>query len=172
MKSTNKSGSAIPIVLIFATLMFTMGLAYSKMTQSSKIQTNQINERIKLDYAIESMAELALLKYQLYPADFYACEELKSQGNSSFYETFIESKVTGNDAPFWTNDSHAVSSFSNAPVHCELVSMQLFTNQKWGKEALKVEVHAVYDDIYHKTIDKTGTRVFQTERFIDNEMLK
>ena len=167
-----KYGSAIPIVLIFSFLMLVMGLAYSKLTQSSKIQTIQIDERIKLDYAIESMTELALLKYQLYPADYYACKELDDQGNHTYMNQFLERNVTGQNVPFWQNDESCISSFNNKPVHIELIDMRLITSEKWKTEALKVDVHADYTDLYGRDINKTGTKLYEVERITDKQLIE
>ena len=167
-----RNGSAIPIVIIFAFLMLVMGLAYSKMTQNSKIQTIQIDERVKLDYAIESMAELALLKYQLYPADYYVCKELEEKGNKAYMNLFLEKGVTGNDVPFWQNDESCKSSFNNKPVHIELINMKIITTEKWNTEALQIDAYANYNDLFGRDIDKTGTRIYEVERFTDTQLIE
>ena len=167
-----KLGSAIPIVLIFSFLMLVMGLAYSKLTQTSKIQTIQIDERIKLDYAIESMTELALLKYQLYPADYYVCKELAEKNNPTYMNQFLERGKTGNNTPFWQNDETCVSSFNNKPVHTELIDMSIITSEKWKTEALKVDVHANYTDMFGRDIDKVGTKLYEVERITDKQLIE
>ena len=168
----NKSGSAIPIVLIFSFLMLVMGLAYGRLTQNSKIQTIQIDERVKLDYAIESMAELALLKYQLYPADYYVCKELEEKGNDTYIKQFLEKGVTGNNVPFWQNDENCKSSFNNKPVHIELIDMKIITTEKWNTEALQVDAFANYNDMFGRDIDKTGTRLYEINRITDTKLIE
>ncbi len=168
----NKLGSAIPIVLVFSFLMLIMGLAYSKLTQTSKIQTIQIDERVKLDYAIESMAELALLKYQLYPADYYVCKELEEKGTDTYMKQFLEKEVTGDDVPFWQNDDNCKSSFNNKPVHIELINMKIITTEKWNTEALQVDAYANYNDLFGRDIDKTGIRLYEVERFTDTSLIE
>ena len=167
-----RNGSAIPIVLIFSFLMLVMGLTYSKMTQNSKIQTIQIDERVKLDYAIESMAELALLKYQLYPADYYVCKELEEKGNKTYMEMFLEKGVTGSDAPFYQDDNNCKSSFNNKPVHIELINMKIITTEKWKTEALQVDAFANYTDMFGRDIDKTGTRIYEVNRITDTKLIE
>ena len=61
MRRNNNSGSALPLVLVFAFLMLVIALAYGRLTQTSKGQSVQIDERMKMDYAMESISELALL---------------------------------------------------------------------------------------------------------------
>ena len=41
-----KKGSALPLVLVFSFLLLTIAMAYSKLTQTSKLQSVQIDERI------------------------------------------------------------------------------------------------------------------------------
>lgn len=168
MKRKYNSGSAIPIVLIFSAIMLIIGLAYSKMVQTSKTQTIQIDERIKLDLAIESMAELALLKYQLFPADFYVCKDLKKRlNNSEYFDQFLEKGVTGKDAVFWQNNTDMKSSFNETPVHIELRDMDIVTTEKWKTEALQVIAYANYIDIFKRDVDKTGVRFFELDRITD-----
>ena len=160
MSKPKKFGSAIPMVLIFSLLLFAMGLAYSKSTQQSKIQTIQIDERIKLNFLAESMAELAMLKFQLYPADFYVCQDLAdNKGNPAYLNDF-----TVNAAEFRVDDNSSDSSFNNQPVHIELKDMRILTDNKWKKEVLSIEIVASYLDIFQRPVDKVLKRVVEVER--------
>lgn len=158
-----KKGSAVALCLIFATVLLMMGLAYSKLTSTSKKQTVQIDERIKLEYLAHGVTELALLKFQLYPADFYACLEASRLGKSEYLKTFTvgapEFQFTGKNA-----ENKSVSSFNNTAVNLQLASMTVLTNNKWNKEVLYIEAFANYTDQYHKSIDKVVTRLVDLDR--------
>ncbi len=172
MKKNSKSGSAIPLVLIFAFIMFVLALAYSKLTQTSKLQSVQIDERLKMDYAMESISELALLKYQLYPADYYVCRELARApyNDNTYYEQFLERGVT--NTPFRMIDNHCISNFNKKEVNVELGSIEIITTNKWNTEALIVTSSANYSDIYGRTIDKTNTRLYEIQRFTDTSLIE
>lgn len=161
MKNKDKNGSAVALSLIFSTVLLVMGLAYSKMTQTAKIQTVQIDERIKLDYLANGLTEMALLKFQLYPADFYACAEAASvSGNISYLEAFGASATEF----IMANDQNSISSFNDAGVSLQLASMTILTNQKWRDEVLYIEAKANYLDQFGRVIDKTVTRLVEVQR--------
>ncbi len=159
-KSCNlKRGSAVALCLIFATVLLMMGLAYSKQTATSKRQTVQIDERIKLEYLAHGVTELALLKFQLYPADFYAClEASKLDKNTSYLRDFTtgasEFRFTGSNA-----ENKSVSSFNTTALNLELASMTILTNNKWNNEVLYIEAVANYTDQYNITIANVGERL-------------
>lgn len=157
-----KKGSVMALCLVFATVLLVMGLAYAKMTSTSKVQTVQVDERIKLEYLANGITEMALLKFQLYPADFYACMEAANSDkhNDSFLKKFTI------EAPEFTirGDKNSHSSFNDSGLNLQLASMTILTNQKWRDEVLYIEALAAYEDIYKKSIDKRVTRIVELER--------
>ena len=162
-----KRGSAVALCLIFATVLLTMGLAYSKLTMNTKKQTIQIDERVKLEYIANGITELALLKFQLYPADFYACLEAASW-SASFGPNIPGSPINkfAKEAPeFQINgDTHSTSSFNNAGVNLKLDEMLIITNSKWKNEVLSIKASANYQEQSGKWINKTVTRLVNLNR--------
>jgi len=172
MKKNNKlkRGSAVALCLIFATVLLVMGLSFSKMTSTSKKQTVQIDERIKLEYLAHGITELALLKFQLYPADFYACVEAASW-SKDFRPTGKPKDETPwarftTEAPEFKSilENKSASSFNNTAVNLQLASMTILTNNKWKNEVLYIEALANYNDQYNKNIDKKVTRLVDLNR--------
>ncbi len=166
MKTFNKykknKGMALILALVFATVLLQMAIAYSSMTQGNKPQTVQIDERIKLEYLAHGLTELALLKFQLYPGDYYAAWEAYSDyGNSSYLEDFTILAPEFQIANF----ADSKSSFNETPVSINLASMAIFTDNKWNQEALFIQAEATYDDQYGRTINKDAIRVVSVERF-------
>mgnify|MGYP003431076939 CR=1 FL=1 len=163
-KSSNiKKGSAVALCLVFATVLLMMGLSFSKMTSTSKKQTVQIDERIKLEYLAHGITELALLKFQLYPADFYACMDAANLGEPKHLVSFTtgspEFQFTGKNS-----ENKSASSFNNTAVNLQLASMTILTNNKWKNEVLYIEALANYNDQYNKNIDKKVTRLVDLNR--------
>lgn len=155
----SKKGSAIALCLTFATVLLALGLAYSKQTSNNKRQTVQIDERIKLDYLAQGMTELAILKYQLYPADFYACMEAKKYGKDEYFNSF-----TMADEFRIIDDKYSKSSFNETGINLEVASFSILTDNKWKKEILYIEAYANYLDQFGKDINKTVRRVVDLNR--------
>lgn len=154
-----KKGSAIAFCLTFATVLLTMGLAYSSLTANNKKQTIQIDERIKLDYLAQGMAELAVLKYQLYPTDFYACMEASENGDDSYLKKYTmaeEFRIIG--------DKSSKSSFNENGINLEVASFTILTDNKWTNEVLYVEAFANYFDQFGRDINKRVTRIVDLNR--------
>ena len=163
MKKNNnnlKRGSAVALALVFATVLLVMGLAYSKMTVGHKRQTVQIDERIKLEYLAHGITELALLKFQLYPADVYACEEAASYGRVDFIQKFAEKA----DEFRFLHDKYSHSSFDKTEISLMLATMTILTNNKWNNEVLFIAASATYTDSFGRTLDKDVTRIVDLNR--------
>jgi len=162
-KISRRRGMALLLALVFAVVLLQMALAYSKMTSQSKPQTNQIDERIKLDFLAHSLTELALLKFQMFTADYYGCLEAAQKGDSSHLLAF----TTG--APEFTvmNFSGSKSSFNIAPVNIQLATMTILTDNKWKTEALMIQAVAAYKDQMQRDISKDAVRLVSIERRIN-----
>lgn len=64
-------GTALVIVLVFSTVLLTFGLFYLRtVSQSMPINPLQLR-RIQADFLAEGIANIAMLKYQELPSDFY-----------------------------------------------------------------------------------------------------
>ncbi len=162
IKSRNlKKGSAIAFCLTFATVLLVMGMAFARLTMNNKKQTVQIDERIKLDYLAQGMTELAILKFQLYPADFYACIEASSKYKKDEY---LEKFTVRSEEFTIRNDKNSYSSFNDTGINLQIASFTIFTENKWKDEVLYVEATANYTDQYGKIINKTVKRVVNLER--------
>ncbi|MGM0598870.1 MAG: hypothetical protein ACQETH_03525 [Candidatus Rifleibacteriota bacterium] len=164
-KNNPRKGMALILALVFAVVLLQMALAYSSMTKSSKPQTIQIDERIKLDYLAKGLTELALLKFQLYPGDFYACWEAAEKGNDKWLKSFTT------QAPEFTinNFTESSSSFNNQAIGIQLASMALYTDNKWNKEALFIQAGAEYTDQYGRNISKDAIRIVSVKRRLTRE---
>ena len=67
-----KRGTAIVIVLVFATALLTFGLFYLRViSQGTTLNPLQLR-KIQADFLAEGVANIAMLKYQELPSDFYS----------------------------------------------------------------------------------------------------
>lgn len=164
LQQNPRKGMALILALVFAVVLLQMAIAYSGMTRGTKNQTVQIDERIKLDYLAHGLTELALLKFQLYPGDFYACWEAHKMGNSAYLNKFTT------DADEFKNPifSESTSSFNNVAVGLQLASMAIFTDNKWNTEALFIQAGASYQDQFGRSISKDAVRIVSVQRVTKN----
>lgn len=158
-----RKGMALLLALVFAVVLLQMAISYSGMTGQSKPQTVQIDERIKLDYLAHGLTELALLKFQLYPADYYACWEAAQKGDDSYLKKFT---IEAGEFTI-TNNSDSKSSFNETPINIQLASMAILTDNKWKTEALLIQAGAAYTDQYGRNISKDAVRLVSTERILN-----
>ncbi len=157
-----RKGAALILALVFAVVLLQMAIAYSSMTRASKPQTIQIDERIKLDYLAHGLTELALLKFQLYPSDFYAAWEAAKKGQKMYLNDFtIKDPEFG--IPEFTQSN---SSFNKAPVSIYLASMAILTDDKWKTEALFIQAGADYQDQFGRNISKEAVRLVSLQRIL------
>lgn len=160
--NSSRKGMALILALVFAVVLLQMAIAYSSMTKNTKSQTIQIDERIKLDYLAQGLTELALLKFQLYPGDYYACWDAYKLGKKEYLEKFADpTKATE-----FNLDGFAASksSFNEQTINIQLASMSIFTDNKWKTEALFIQAVAGYSDQFGRSVSKDAIRIVSVER--------
>ena len=67
-----RKGSALAVALVLSTVLLVLGLSYSKLTQQTNMPTQKIDEKIRLKYLADGLAQIAMLKFQKFPSEFYA----------------------------------------------------------------------------------------------------
>ncbi|MDN5277974.1 MAG: hypothetical protein PWR01_1939 [Clostridiales bacterium] len=161
-RKNSKKGMALVMALVFAVVLLQMAIAFSSMTQTSKPQTVQIDERIKLDYLAHGLTELALLKFQLYPGDYYACWEAHELGTDNYLNRFTI------NAPEFTiaNFTDSKSSFNDQAIGIQLASMAIYTDNRWKTEALFIQAGAEYTDQFGREISKDAVRIVSLQRVL------
>jgi len=156
----NNKGTALVLALVFAVVLLQLALAYSSMTRNTMPQTVQIDERIKLDHLAQGINELAVLKFQLFQADYYAAWEAAGLGNRQFLNDFTI------NAPEFTINNFTVSSssFNAAPIGMQLASMALVTDNRWRNEALYIRSIAEYEDQFNRTVSRDAVRILSVDK--------
>lgn len=163
MKKKN-AGMALVMALVLAVVLLQMAISYSGMTRNSRPQTTQIDERIKLEFLARGITELAILKFQLFPSDYYACWE----SHINYRKSANLIKFTTGAAEFQNFGSftESKSSFSNISLSVGLATMTLITQNKWKTEALFVRANASYIDQYGRNIDKDAIKIVSAEKVL------
>ncbi len=158
--SSERKGVALVIALVFAVLLLQMAVAYTNILKTAQPQTEILDESIKLSFLADGLAQKAILKFQLFPGDFYAAWDAASiSNNQQFVRDFWDQADLKNQ-----NCAEANSSFASFPITVEISSMSLLTIPNWKKEALRVQAIANFTNKKNIDKDKIVVRVFSTAR--------
>ncbi|NLM17536.1 MAG: hypothetical protein GX221_07450 [Candidatus Riflebacteria bacterium] len=150
MKNNKKRGSAVALALLLGAGLLILGIVYVKLIRHSSLPTYQIDERVKVKYLADGLAEFALLKFQCFPYDYYTVLEYSDLATAP-----LNLFVTDNGkfqlgglnlaegAPQW--DDLPRSSFDNGPVSIVVDTINLYTsNTKWDTDVLEVVMDATF----------------------------
>jgi hypothetical protein len=149
--------------LIIATVLLQFAIIYTFQVRSSAPQTHQVDERIRLRYLAHGMTELALLKFQKFPSEFYNAWEYASATN----DLSVWKDLTINADEFSELDDdkdQPESTFNDFPIEIGLATMSLETSDRWGVEVLKIRTAAKYESRRNLTFEADAVRTVRTQR--------
>ncbi len=165
MKKTR--GSSLVLALVISAVLIQFAVIYIMQIRNSVPQTHLIDERVRLRYLAHGMTELALLKYQKFPTDFYnAYEYASATGNLSVLKSFT---VDAAEFSTLTVEDQPISTFNNTHISLELATMTLATTDKWGVEVLTIRARANYES--RRVVASITTDVVRTVRTERNSSL-
>ncbi|HOT30189.1 MAG TPA: hypothetical protein PLU72_18570 [Candidatus Ozemobacteraceae bacterium] len=170
--SNGRQGTAIVLALVFATILLQFAISYSGLIGQSRPQTEIIDERVRLHYLSKGLTEIALLKFQKFPSDFYNCwrNQASTSTNISFWlDTSGPLARFTIEAPEMkeyktTGFAESTSSFNNTPICFNLTEMRLMTSNRWNVEVLQIKANAHYTTRSGKSINVDAVRTVRTER--------
>lgn len=168
----SRRGTAIVLALVFAMILLQFAISYSGLIGQSRPQTEFIDERVRLHYLSKGLTEIALLKFQKFPADFYNCWRFQASTskNISFWlDTTGPLARYTIEAPemkeYKTKGfSESTSSFNDRPICFNLTEMRLMTSNRWNVEVLQIKANAHYSTRSGKSINVDAVRTVRTER--------
>lgn len=156
-----RKGMALVMVLVFATLLALGALAFSKMFQQSRPQNQVIDERVKIDFLAQGYVERALLKYQLFPADYYAAAIAHKKGFTGPLKNFIED----DPALQISNFTQASATFSTVQsLGVDVVSIDLLASWSYNSDAIRVRAVGTFQNHAGQVVSKDVVRILKTER--------
>lgn len=170
--SNGRQGTAIVLALVFATILLQLAISYSGLIGQTRPQTELIDERVRLHYLSKGLTEIALLKFQKFPSDFYNCwrHQASTSTNVSFWlDTNGPLARYTIEAPEMkeyktTGFSESTSSFNTRPICFNLTEMRLMTSNRWNVEVLQIKANAHYTTRSGKAINVDAIRTVRTER--------
>lgn len=129
-------------------------------------QTEQIDERIRLRYLAHGITEVALLKLQRFPTDFYHVWEYKQAGVASApYLNFVYAPEF--EANAFLNDSDQPSSHFNdseVVVSLQRIDMSTATDTYWKEQVFVIKADASYQDRRGRHISAESVRTVRSTR--------
>ncbi len=170
---TGRRGTAIVLALVFAVILLQFAIAYSGLLGQSRPQTEIIDERVRLNYLSKGLTEIALLKFQKFPTDFYNCWKAQASTSKNLNSFWLDK--TGPLARFTiaapefkeyekNGFTESRSSFNVMPIRLKLTEMRLMTSNQWNIEALQIKANAHYTGRSGKSINVDAVRIVRTER--------
>ena len=157
----NRQGMALLMVLVFATLLATCALGFSKMFQQARPQNQVIDERVKIDFLAQGFVEKALLKYQLFPSDYYAANLARKKGLNDPLKSFIEDDPALQVSNF-TQASATFPTVQNLSV--DVVAIDLLSSWSYNIDAIRVRAVGTYQNHAGAIVSKDVVRILKVER--------
>ena len=169
MIRNNKKGNAIVIVLVISSVLLVIGLSDSKLTKKVDTSTTKIDEHVRLQYLADGLAQIVLLKYKKYPADFYDAWLGARAGNEeavNALRAFTSGADEFNQKKFVNKDDQPSSLFSinkrgnfDNMVKLSVISMDLRTtvNERWSEDVLTIVTGASYRDSLNHDVTAQST---------------
>ncbi|HNV71812.1 MAG TPA: hypothetical protein PKO06_19060 [Candidatus Ozemobacteraceae bacterium] len=137
-----KRGTALVIVLVFATVLLTFGLFYLRtVSQSVPINPLQLR-RIQADFLAEGLANIAMLKYQELP--------------SMFHYSYIAGRIATNGANIGPLNTYLGDSYlnGNSTINTALADP--------NAPALPITFTTDYRILSHKKYDRDSIQIICT----------
>lgn len=167
MFKTNKKGSALALTVVFATILLQLALVYSYQVRNTTKSTTQIDGRVRLQYLSDGMAQMALLKFQKFPSDFYNAWEYREvhEGPLKVYSTEAPEFRSGE---FDNEDDQPVSIISrDKRILVSLTRMDLHSSQKkWDEEILTITTGATQRTLSDQDLVTNTTITVKTTRTV------
>lgn len=168
MKRNTKNGSALAIAIVFSVVLLQLALVYSKQVSNITASTQQIDERVRLQYLADGIAQIALLKFQKFPSDYYYAWDYKTVEATQFNSFTTNADEFKEEA--FNNDQDQPSSIlsKGGKIKAKLIFMNLETTsaQKWEQEVLTIKTEAKYNNNRGKELTADSVLTVKTERSV------
>lgn len=185
----NKKGSALPLALILSTILLTLGLSYAKLTIQTNTPTQKIDEKVRLQYLSDGIAQIALLKFQKFPSEFYAAWEAANapkNADKDPLDVFCGSKAEEFKSSSFDNTDDQIVAFNssratdgsainvdagNDKIDINLIEYKLLNTDsnnkitgKWDTGIITIKTRAVYQDVTKNNVMAESIITYQATR--------
>ena len=160
----SNSASAIVISIVFAVVLLQLAIIYTLQVRESRPQTEQIDERIRLRYLAHGLTEIALLKLQRFPADYYHVWEYGKDEQPYKDFTYMAEEFAADQ--FDNESDQPASHFNNNTVRVTLDRMELSTasDTYWTEQVFVIRAIAEYQDRRGRHVNTDAVRTVKSSR--------
>lgn len=165
MQKSNKKGSALALTVVFAAILLQLALVYSYQVQNTTKSTTQIDGRVRLQYLSDGLAQIALLKFQKFPSDFYSAWEYKDIDDAPLLS--YSTSAPEFQADQFDNDLDQPTNIiaKDKRISVRLTNMTLHsTNRKWDEEILTITTEATQQTLSDADLVTNSTLTVKTSR--------
>ncbi|NLI79276.1 MAG: hypothetical protein GX442_22885 [Candidatus Riflebacteria bacterium] len=155
-----RRGVAIAMAIVFASILLVMALGLTSMTGQALPQNIIHDERASVELVGQGLIDLAALKFQLCPAQFYAAYEAKKNGYTVPMNTFLQDLTLVQEAS---------SSHLTGKIYVRITNMSLHTatSSYWKNEVLSIDAVATYTSRHNQNaISRNINRILHTDRVV------
>lgn len=157
------------MALVFAVVLLQMAVSYSGMLRTAKPQTTLIDERARVEFLANGVIELALLKFQLFPSDFYAaCEAANGVPAANRTNDYLSSFVNNNLRIDETVVDSILGSTQYAIQVDEMILHTTASGTRWNRQALEIRASVAFNDASGRPVNRTITRVYEIDRLTNS----
>lgn len=165
-----RSGMAIAVVLIFASVLLMLGGAYIKTISNVRKINPKMLEQVQADFFGQGISKIALLKFKKYPSDFYHAFILSKRAIPNSNPT---SPSSGPFDSFKGADGSILQMSRNIniypllapasfPVQSFVTDFTMVTHKAYNKDGLEITVRVELNGMwrsYQTTIEASRTRI-------------
>ena len=154
-----RSGMAIIVVLVFATALLVLGSSYIKTLSSTTPVNPILLERMQADFFAQGIAQIALLKFRKFPADFYHAFLYDRAGQGSAQ---LKAFCGASDTPLQDYKPGGTSIADPVPVTVYSTQYLMSSFKGYNRDTLAIMVNVKVKNVqreYNFTVDASRTRI-------------
>ena len=163
-----KRGTAVVIALVLAAILIQMAIIYTFLVKSAAPGTSLLEEKTRAEFAANSVFEKAILKFQLFPSDYYAAfeaansEDIPAANRSNLWlNDFIQ------DAALTKNILIQDSVVGASSFSATISNIRLYTiasTTRWRQQAIEIQALVNYSNRQGDPVTRTISKNFHLER--------
>lgn len=167
-----RRASAVALSIVMGAGLLILGLVYLFKIQNATAPTYHVDERVRVKYLAEGLAEFALLKFQAFPSDYYNTVKFASETqNLEPFRNFVTDLGPSGGSQFILNATtgggadQPLASFNDNPINIAITDMNLHTDNRWNVDVLTVTMVANYRSMKERRdVSSTYTKTYRLQR--------
>jgi len=153
---------AIVIVLVFSFALLVLGSAYLKTFSTTKPVNPKMLDRMQADFFAQGIAQIAILKFKRFPADFYHAYIHQQAGLTNIIPTPFARFQGAANTPLQDYRPGGTSIGDPVPIATYSTRFNMISYKGYNRDALEITISVRIKDIqqnYVFTVDASRTRL-------------